>query len=57
MDSPQVPPIEKTNQNPEKGKVVDTPGMAQTTSPSISNTTTIETLEIDDGYAEMDLDE
>jgi hypothetical protein len=57
MDSPQVPPIEKTNQNPEKGKVVDTPGMAQITSLPSSNTTNIKPSEIEDGDAEMDLDE
>jgi hypothetical protein len=57
MDAPQVPPTEKTHQNPEKGKVVDTPGMAQTTSPPSSNTTAIEPSEIEDGDAEMDLDE
>jgi hypothetical protein len=57
MDAPQVPPTEKSNQKLEKGKVVDTPGMVQTTSPPKSNTKDIEPLEIEDGDAEMDLDE
>jgi hypothetical protein len=55
MDALQVPPTEKTHQNPEKGKVVGAPGMAQTTPPPSSNTTSIEPSEIEDGDVEMDL--
>jgi hypothetical protein len=57
MDAPQVPSTEKTQQNQEKGKAVDTPGIEKTTSLPSSNTTAVEPSETEDGDAEMDLDE
>jgi hypothetical protein len=57
MDAPQVPSTEEAQQNQEKGKAVDTPGIEKTSYFPISNTTVVEPLVTEYGDVEMDLDE
>jgi hypothetical protein len=55
MEASQALPIDKTPQNPEKGKAKEAPGQTQTIPSPRSNTTAFEPSEIEDGDAEMDL--